>query len=130
MGLHSKFLLILGFPILMSGCAIYYHDAETGAEHIWGIGHLVTKVTPPTDGKQAVIRQATLTGLALGLEDDSFGFSVGWDRRERITVYDDASLVIQRPPSNDFFLFKINTLPNPSTVEGKHTPAINKENMP
>jgi len=104
MRLLSKFTLLLGFPISMSGCAIYYHDAKTGAEHIWGFGHLVTKVTPPADGKQAVIRRATLTGLALGVEDDSFGFSAGWDRRERITVYDgNTFLAIQRPPATTSF---------------------------
>jgi hypothetical protein len=131
MGLFSKFTLILGFPILMSGCAVYYHDAKTGAEHIWGIGHLVTKVTPPADGKQAVIRRATLTGLALGLDDDAFGFSAGWDRRERITVYDDnTSLAIQRPPSNDFFLFKIGTFPQQPPEESQNAPANTKENTP
>ena len=131
MGLFSKFVFILVFPIFMSGCAVYYHDIETGAEHIWGIGHLVTKVTPPTDGKQAVIHRATLAGLALGVENDSFGFSAGWDRRERITVYDgNTSLAIQRPPSNDFFLFKISEFPHPFSVGSQNTPAITKENTP
>ncbi len=94
------------------GCAIYYRDEETGAEHIWGFGHLAMKATPPLDGKQALIRRATLTGVALGIEDGSLGMSIGYDRRERIIVYDDnTALTIQRPPSNDFFHFKIGTYP-------------------
>lgn len=96
----------------MAGCAIYYRDAESGAEHIWGFGHLAMKATPPLNGKQAIIRKATLTGLALGIDDGSFGVSVGWDQRERLVVYDEnTALTIQRPPSNDFFYFKIGSYP-------------------
>jgi hypothetical protein len=96
----------------MLGCAIYYRDADSGAEHIWGFGHLAMKATPPLEGKQALIRRATLTGIALGVDDGSLGLSLGWDQRERIIVYDEnTALTIQRPPSNDFFYFKIGTYP-------------------
>jgi hypothetical protein len=102
--------VIVGFHV--AGCAIYYRDAESGAEHIWGFGHLAMKATPPLDGKQALIRRATLAGVALGIDDGSFGMSVGWDQRERIIVYDEnTALTIQRPPSNDFFYFKIGSYP-------------------
>jgi hypothetical protein len=102
--------VIVGFHV--AGCAIYYRDADSGAEHIWGFGHLAMKATPPLDGKQALIRRATLAGVALGIEDGSFGMSVGWDQRERIIVYDEnTALTIQRPPSNDFFYFKIGSYP-------------------
>lgn len=117
----TKFTWILILPILLSGCAIYYHDTNTGAEHIWGFGHLATKVTPPSDGKQAIIRQSTLTGLAVGIEDEAFGFSVGYDRRERITVYDaNSTLAIQRPTSNNFILFKIGSYPEQTTAVDQH----------
>lgn len=96
----------------MVGCAIYYRDSESGAEHIWGFGHLAMKATPPLDGKKALIRKATLTGIGLGLDDGSFGVSVGWNQRERIIIYDgNTALTIQRPPSNDFFDFKIGSYP-------------------
>lgn len=101
---------IIAFPML--GCAIYYRDADSGAEHIWGFGHLAMKATPPLDGKQALIRRATLTGIAVGVDDGSLGLSIGWDQRERILVYDEnTALTIQRPPSNDFFYFKIGSYP-------------------
>jgi len=102
--------VIVGFQLI--GCAVYYRDRESGADHIWGFGHLAMKATPPLDGKQALIRRATLTGIALGIDDGSFGMSVGWDQRERIIVYDEnTALTIQRPPSNDFFYFKIGSYP-------------------
>lgn len=104
--LRIMVIAIVAFQVL--GCAIYYRDTESGAEHIWGFGHLAMKATPPLDGKQALIRKATLAGVALGIDDGSLGMSVGWDQRERIIIYDEnAAITIQRPPSNDFFYFKI-----------------------
>lgn len=105
-------MLIIFFSFQISGCAIYYRDSVSGAEHIWGIGHLATKITSPEDGKQAVVTRATLTGIAIGMDDGVFGVSAGLDRRERIIVYDDnTSIAITRHPSNDFFLFKIGSNP-------------------
>ncbi|GJL65611.1 MAG: hypothetical protein NPIRA05_05820 [Nitrospirales bacterium] len=96
----------------MLGCAIYYRDAESGAEHIWGFGHLAIKGTPPLEGKQAFIRKTTLTGIALGIDEGSFGVSVGWDQRERLVILNEnTAFTIQRPPNNDFFDFKIGTYP-------------------
>lgn len=96
----------------ISGCAIYYRDAETGAEHIWGIGHLATKVSAPEGGKQAVIRKATLAGVAVGMEEGAVGMSAGWDQRERITIYDEnTSIAIQRPEDDNFFSFEFGAQP-------------------
>lgn len=109
---NLKIIIAIILSLFVSGCAVYYRDAESGAEHIWGFGHLAMKATPPLEGKQALIKKATLTGIAVGIEDGSFGFSVGMDQRERIIIYDEnAAICIQRPPSNDFFYFKIGTYP-------------------
>lgn len=105
-------MLMTLFSFHVTGCAIYYRDSVSGAEHIWGIGHLATKITSPEDGKQTVVTRATLTGVAVGVDDGALGFSAGWDRRERIIVYDEnTSVAITRHPSNDFFLFKIGSNP-------------------
>ena len=107
-----KIALLGTLTVAMQSCAIYYRDADSGAEHIWGFGHLAMKATPPLDGKQTVVRRATLAGVALGIDDGSLGVSVGWDQRERIDVFDESTAVtIERPPSNDFFYFKIGTYP-------------------
>lgn len=112
MKLLTALIVLLVCMAQLSACAIYYRDDETGAEHIWGIGHLATKITEPLDKKQAVIRQATLTGLSVGIEDESFGFSLGWDQRERIHIYDEnTSFSIKRPEDGNYFLFKFGTEP-------------------
>ncbi len=38
-----------------TGCAVHYYDPKTGAEHIWGVGHLVMKVSAPNEGVRAVV---------------------------------------------------------------------------
>lgn len=103
-------LLTIGF--LLSGCAVYYRDRDTGAEHIWGFGHLSVKTIPPNEGKQALVQRMTLTGMAVGLDNGSLGVSAGWDRREHIVIYDEnVTITVLRHPSNDFFYFKIGTYP-------------------
>lgn len=100
-----------------SSCGIYYRDEETGADHIWGIGHLATKVTAPEDGKQAVIRKVTLAGIAFGVEEGAVGTSVGWDQRERIAIYDENTAIsIRQPEDDNFFLFKFSTQPSNNSI--------------
>ena len=65
--------------LLLSSCAVYYFDRDSGAEHIWGVGHLSMKAAPPAEEKQALIKRTTLTGIAIGLDNGSFGLSVGWN---------------------------------------------------
>lgn len=113
--------ILISFWFLLSGCAVYYRDRDSGAEHIFGFGHLAVKTIPPHEGKQALVQRMTLTGLAAGLDNGSLGVSAGWDRREHILIYDEnVAVTIQRPPSNDFFYFKIGTYPPDSGV----TPTI------
>ena len=107
-----KLVLLATVFLLSSGCAVYYHDKETGADHVWGFGHLATKIDTSKNGKQAVIRKTTLMGMALGYTDDSVGISLGWDQRERFTVLsEDASVFLERPQNDDFFQFKFGTQP-------------------
>jgi len=107
-------LLIIAFHGFITGCSIYYHDPQSGEDHIWGIGHLAMKALPAADGKQAIARKTTLTGVSVGVEEGSLGLSVGWDRRERIEVFSQStSLLLERPSNGDFFAFRIGT-PSPS----------------
>lgn len=128
--LHLSILITIG--LLLSGCAVYYRDRNTGAEHIWGFGHLSVKTIPPHEGKQALVQRMTLTGLAAGLDNGALGVSAGWDRREHILIYDDnVAVTIQRPPSNDFFDFIIGTYP--PNFEKTHDTTIEvekKERLP
>ena len=108
---HISILAIIG--LMLSGCAVYYRDRDTGAEHIWGFGHLAVKTIPPTDGKQALVQQMTLTGIAVGMDNGSFGMSAGYDRREHILISDkNTAITIKHHPSNDYFHFQIGTYPS------------------
>ena len=119
-------LITLGF--LLSGCAIYYRDRDTGAEHIFGFGHLSVKTIPPQEGKQALVQRMTLTGIAAGLDNGSLGISAGWDRREHILIYDEnVAVTIRRPPSNDFFYFKIGTYPPDLGAKTDNTSSVDKK---
>lgn len=116
----------------MSSCAIYYRNRDTGVEHIFGFGHLSVKTIPPHEGKQALVQRMTLTGLAVGMDNGSLGVSVGYDRREHILIYDEnVAVTIQRPPSNDFYYFKIGTYPPGSwNIPVAEHSAKQKENHP
>lgn len=104
--------LSIALGSFLSSCAIYYRDRESGAEHIWGFGHLTMKVSAPYEEKQALIQRSSLTGIAAGMDNGALGISVGYDQREHILIYDEnTAITIQRPPSNDFFFFKIGSLP-------------------
>ena len=108
--LKISVVAIIGF--LLSSCAVYYRDRDSGAQHIWGFGHLSQNVPLPIEEKQAIIQRTTLTGVAVGFDNGSFGISVGWDQREHILVYNEnVALTIKRPPSDDYFYFKIGTYP-------------------
>ncbi|NKB82590.1 MAG: hypothetical protein GKS05_12020 [Nitrospirales bacterium] len=116
--------VIVGFHV--AGCAVYYRDRESGAEHIWGFGHLAMKVTPPLEGKKALIQQMTLTGVAVGTDNGSFGVSVGYDEREHLLIYDaNTAIAIRRHPSNDFFYFKIGTDPLTHLPDLEKPPNLN-----
>lgn len=125
----SAFVII---GVLLPSCAVYYRDRDSGAEHIWGFGHLSMKVVPPIEGKQAIIQRTTLTGVAVGLDNGSFGLSVGWDQREHILIYDENTAIsIQRHPTNDFFYFKIGTYPPDSgSIPDTNHSNETKENQP
>ena len=92
----------------MAGCAVYYRDRDSGADHIWGFGHLAMKVGPTLNEKQALIQRTTLPGVAVGMDNGELGLSFGWAQREHILIYDENTAIsIQRSPSNDFFDFEI-----------------------
>lgn len=118
--------------ILFSGCAFYYHDSTTATDHVWGFGHLAIKAIPPNEGKQALLQRATLTGIAIGLDNGSFGFSAGWDRREHMHIYqEDVAITIRRHPADDFWLIKLGTYPpNFGIVPPIENPNTTKEPQP
>ena len=74
-------MALLSFGILIcTGCAIHYYDTETGAEHIFGIGHMVMKASSPKDNFQSIVRGTDIFGLGFGKNDDGGYLSLGWDK--------------------------------------------------
>ena len=138
MSLLAKFGLTLRIIVVgivafhMLGCAVYYRDRYTGAEHVWGFGHLAMKVSHPFDDKHALIQRTTLPGVAVGMDNGEWGMSVGWAQREHILIYDESTTIsIQRPPSNDFFSFEIKAYPPESGQSyDTHTSHQYKEGHP
>lgn len=93
--------IILGANMLM-GCAIHYYDKDTGAEHIWGIGHMVMKADQPNEGLQAVIHGTDVVGISLGKADKHTYFTIGWHRLEFIDVLKESTSVRLEWPDSTF----------------------------
>ena len=81
------------FPV--GGCAVHWYDAETGTEHVWGLGHLAVKVTDPDkDGVRDVVRESTVVGLGGGAHE-SGGYAVlGYHSDRRMIIRNDTNFWI------------------------------------
>lgn len=103
--------LVCVFTLLLSGCAFRYHDARTGTEHVWGLAHVKMRVAPAVGtAPPAAVTQVETFGLGLHFTSGSAaasapadgGFSLGWDRRTRLLVPDDATLSLEWPGAQLF----------------------------
>lgn len=88
----------------MTGCAVRYFDHTSGIEHVWGFGHLRTRVTPVREGVHAVIVGSRTVGLRVGVGRDDRSMALGWSEAERITVADDDAVELEWPRGNRFGL--------------------------
>lgn len=82
---HASLLILF----ILQGCTVYYYDPKTGAEHVWGIGHMAMKATVPQDGHRAVVRRTDVFGLPQNLtparrkkERESFVYP--WSHKEKL----------------------------------------------
>ncbi|MFA5984362.1 MAG: hypothetical protein WC782_10130 [Methylococcaceae bacterium] len=118
-----KFGIVIG-SLLISGCAIHYYDKESGAEHIYGFGHMVMKAKSPDNTHQAIVRGTDIWGLGLGYNDDGGYFSLGWDSVRRIEIIDENTTVDLIWPNSNFLNTRIGssfpgtTLKQSNTEEG------------
>lgn len=108
--------LCMAHTLATPACAIVYRDAETGAVHLWGIGHLTMRATVPDDGKKAVIEGVTMCGVATGLWDGAPFVLVGWERRQSVQVVDaDTAFTIELPNSpSDLLPISVSGAPLPT----------------
>ncbi len=102
------------FPMALTGCAVHYFDPDTGAEHVWGFGHLVMKAQAPETSHRALVRGMDLWGLNLGKTDEGYGLGLGWNRYRRVDILDPNTQLILEWPSADLLNLRIgSSLPTP-----------------
>ncbi len=111
-------LLSLIALLSLSGCAIHYYDNNTGAEHIFGFGHMVMKVSSPKGTHQAIVGGTDILGIGLGKNNDGTYLSLGWDSRRRIEVINENTSVDLEWPNGDFLNTRIGSS-GPETVLAK-----------
>ncbi len=109
MSRFRQYAIVVFFVLLNGGCAIHYFDSETGTEHLWGFGHMQMKVSPPTEGVQAVVRGTDVLGLSIGSADQQVYFTAGWHRVHRLDVIAESTAVRLEWPSADFAEVRVGT---------------------
>ena len=103
-------LLAITAVTLLSGCAVHYYDTKSGTEHLWGFGHLKMKVTPQSEGVQAVVKGVETLGFNLAAGKEDYHIGVGWDYRRRIDISSNAAVRIEWP-TGDFFNVRVGAKP-------------------
>lgn len=101
------FLLLPTILLTTAGCALHYFDAETGTEHIWGIGHMAMKPGAPSEGLKAVGRRTDVIGVSLGRLQQDVHFEVGWSVRQRMEIVDANTQVCLAWPRGSFYNARI-----------------------
>lgn len=97
-------LVLAGF---VSGCAVHYFDPKTGAEHIWGFGHMKMKVAPEEEGLQAIVRGTEVIGLSTGNADKQAYLTLGWHRIQRLDIVTESTAVRLEGPNSDFVNIRV-----------------------
>ena len=109
----SSSLVSFTLALLISGCAVRYHDAATGTDHLWGFGHFAARATLPNEGRVAVVRGSDILGLGIDVSPARPQFVLGWSREIRVDVLSTDTAVELRHPEN---LFEIAVGSEPTTI--------------
>lgn len=103
--LTNVFLVIS--VLFASGCAIHYYDPETGAEHIWGFGHLVMKASAPKEGHRAIVRGTDTIGFSAGNLGGQGYLTLGWQNQRMITIVSESTAISLEWPDSDFLRVRV-----------------------
>ncbi len=116
---------LAGIIILANGCAVHYYDADTQAEHVWGIGHMMLKATTPRENLKATVRGTALSGLSIGVGDQGTSLTLGWEKRQLVEITDKNAAVRLEWPRGDLLNLRIGsewplqaTTENPQSLGG------------
>jgi hypothetical protein len=96
-------LAFLAYAVLLGGCAIQYYDPETGINHVWGLGHMSMKMSPPNERLQAVIRATSVLGLSIGRTHDRTYLTLGYDSEQQTDIVAESTSVRLEWPASDLF---------------------------
>lgn len=94
---------------LLQACALHYFDPKTGAEHVFGFGHLVMKATVNEDCTEAVLLGRDLLGISAGRDEEGVQLALGWSRSRRVRVLDEDGLLLVEWPNADLVNARIGT---------------------
>ena len=102
-----RFIVLFVFYIVLNGCALHYYDKKTGAEHIYGFGHMVMKVAPQSDEHKTVVLGTDLLGFGFGQNRNGGFLSFGWNSQRRIEIFNDNTTVNLIWPDSSFLNTRI-----------------------
>ena len=97
----------LACAVLLGGCAIQYYDPETGINHVWGLGHMSMKMSPPNEGLQAVVRATSVLGLSMGRTRDRTYLMLGYDSEQQTDIVAENTSVRLEWPASDLFNLQV-----------------------
>jgi hypothetical protein len=122
-GIHifSNALVCCALTFLFSGCAIHYFDPRTGAEHLWGFGHMKMKSAPVDDRAEMVVTGVETLGVSIGAGRDNSHVMAGWNNQQRIVLSTNTSVSLAWP-DEDFFNVRLGRTPPFLTNAPKSTP--------
>ncbi len=120
------FIRSITYPLLVhllfigSGCAVHYFDAKSGAEHIWGIGHMVMKPGAPHEGLRAIGRRTDTVGISGGKLQEGLHFELGWGSRQRIEIVDENTQLCLAWPRGAFYNARVGSTSPPELGNCTH----------
>jgi hypothetical protein len=101
------YFVFMLLSLTASGCAIHYFDAESGTEHIWGVGHIAMKPAAPRAGLKAVGQRTDVVGISVGRLQEGMHFEVGWVGHQRIEIVDENTQLCLAWPHGSFYTARI-----------------------
>lgn len=67
-------------------------------EHLWGFGHMRMKSEPSSDeGVHAVVSGVETVGIRLDVGQQTRGFGLGYDQRQKAVIQEDGSVFMEWP---------------------------------
>ena len=103
--------------LVTAGCALHYYDPSNGAEHVWGVGHLVMKVSASAGKPSAAVLGCDVGGIAIHKDDQGSGVTLGWSSRRRVEILKEGTVLSLEWPDASLLNLRIGDKPRFGSVE-------------